>query len=578
MKRDVVYLNDFVKDEIVSFVDQALGDKRASITNKDIVMPPEENFGDFALPCFIFAKTLKKDPLVTAKVLANKISRELVSRIIKRVEPRGAYLNFFVASKVFSERALEEIQRYKDDYGKHLKKQSEKTLMFEFSQPNTHKEFHVGHLRGTILGQALVNLYKNAGFKIIPVNYLGDVGAHIAKILWALTKFHKNEKPKGDAGKYLGKIYAETVKKLEENPKLKNEVSQVQQKLESGDKGLVALWKKTRKWSLDEFNAIYKELGIKFKQNYFESEMEKPGKGLVKELLKKGIAKKSEGAIIADLKKYNLDILVILKTDQTSLYATKDLALAKKKARDYKFGKSIIQTDVRQSLYFKQLFKMLELMGFKTGLSHLIYEMVTLPEGTMSSRSGNIVSYDELKNKLLEHAKKETKKRHQNWTAQKINKTAQALTLAVIKFEMVKQDPNKIITFNIKKALSFDGFTAPYLLYTIARINSILKKEGEISKKVNIELLNKPEEITLIKTLAKYPDKTKESLEQRNPAILVHYLYNLAKTFTSFYHAHKVLGAEKKELKQARLLLITSVKQILENGLAVLGIEPVKEM
>ena len=574
-KEDIRTFKDVVRERAFVLIEESLG-RSLKDEEKILTFTPDISWGDYAFPCFPIAREKGKEANAVANELVETINGRLTKEgIIEKAEAKGPFVNFYIRS--ITNKVLEEIDKRGKAYG--MKKEGGKKILFEFSQPNTHKEFHVGHVRGTVLGQALANLFRELGNTVYAVNYQGDTGSHVSKVLWALESFHKDDPEPKDRASYLGKIYVEATQALAMNRSLEKNVFEVEERFFKGDRALKRIWKKTRSWSIEEFEEIYRELGVVFEKNYYESNMEKPGIKLVRKLIDKGIAEKSDGAIIVNLQKYNLDILVVLKSGGIPLYATKDLALALKKKKDFKkVDESIVQTDARQTLYFKQLFKIFELIGIKTALTHLTYEMVTLPSGTMSSRTGNIVTYSFLRDELIKRVKEETIKRHKEWDEEKVLNVARALALATIKFEMMKTDSGKVITFDMEKALSFDGFTASYLLYTLARIESVIKKSGrKITGNGKEHLLSSPEERLLVRFLAEYPDVIINASAVKNPALLVNYLYETAKAFTAFYHAKKILE-EDGDVRDARLKLIGGVKLVMEKGLCVLGIPTVGEM
>src|SRR3989338_669396 len=348
--------------------------------------------------------------------------------------------------------------------------------------------------------------------------------------------------------------------------------------IESRSGAYYKLWRKTRRWSIDGLAKIYKELDVKFTHIFYESEVIEKGLDLAAKLYKKEILTKSQGAIIADLQKYNLGVLVFIRSDGTALYPVADLALAEEKFKKYKIDKSVYVVDVRKSLYFKQLFKVLELLGFKQEMKHLAYEFVKLPEGMMASRTGKVITYEELRSQALAKAVSETKLRHKNWPKNKLNEVAEKIVVGALKFEMIKVSADKIITFDIDQALRFDGYTAAYLQYTYARINSINKKAGKKeSRTVNYNNLAEAKEAALAIKLAKYPEAVAAAGKNYDPAELAKYLFELAQEFNDYYHSVPVLKAEA-EIRQARLVLIMAVKQTLANCLELLGIETAEEM
>ncbi|MEI6596909.1 MAG: arginine--tRNA ligase, partial [bacterium] len=453
-----------------------------------------------------------------------------------------------------------------------------KKVMVEFSNANTHKEYHVGHLRNICYGDAVTKIIIANGYKAMTVSYINDFGIHAAKTLWAFSKFYKKEKLFLNKGYFLGKVYVRACQELENNETAKAEVVEIMKKIENRSGTDYKAWQKTRKWSIDGFNKIYKELDVKFEHIFYESETIDKGLDVVAKLYNKHFFVKSQGAIIADLNKYDLGVLVILRSDGTALYPVADLSLAEEKFKKYKIDKSIYVVDIRQSLYFKQLFKIMELLGHKKEMLHLGYEFVKLPEGMMSSRTGNVITYEDLRARSFKKAISETKKRHKKWGEKKIIEVVNKLVNGALKFEMLKVGADKVITFDIDQALRFDGYTAAYLQYTSARIQSILRKvKGKNIKKINYKNLAEPKEIELINKLAKYPETVIIAGKNYDPSELAKYLFELAQYFNDYYHAITVLKA-KDEIKQARLVLITAVEQTLKNGLGLLGIETMEEM
>jgi arginyl-tRNA synthetase len=433
-------------------------------------------------------------------------------------------------------------------------------VMIEFSQPNTHKGFHVGHLRNTCIGDALVRIMRFSGYDVMPVNYIGDIGAHVAKCLWLYRKQYNGKEPASGRGRWLGQIYAEASQLLENNNEGEKEYEEVLHQLYSWDPKLMPLWKKTREWSLEEFRNIYSELGIAFDAWFYESEVEERGKQFVMNALKRGIAKRSDGAIIFDLKPYGLDVLIVLRSDGTPLYSTKDLALAELKFTKYGIDRSIIITGSEQKLYFRQLFKALELLGFPQAKQchHLPYELVMLKEGKMSSRAGNVILYEDIMKEAYEKAKSISED------------SAREVALSALKYSMLSHDSGKVIVFDADEALSFEGDTGPYLLYSYARARSILKKSGK--KPLFKEA---PEALQLVKKLSEFPQVAEHACRDMKPHYLANYLHELASCFNEFYHANKVIGSEKE---QSMLAAVKSFCCIMETGMMLLGIPVLERM
>ncbi len=551
-----------ITTNVLSEVGAAVGE---DLSGAQADTPPDQNMGDIAIPCFEFAKKLKKSPAEIAKAWADKVES---TDLIEKAMAAGPYLNVMLEPAALSDYifdGLADISK-KGDEGKG------KTVMVEYSQPNTHKEFHVGHLRNASLGSTLVELYRKLGYKVIAANYIGDIGAHVAKCLWAMQNLHAGEEPpKGKEGAWLGELYVEGHQKMKDDKEAQEQSKEILRKLEAGDPELKALWEKTKEWSMQQFRAVYDDMGVVFDKWYFESEVEEPGKEVVKELLEKGIAKVSQGATIVDLESEGLGVFLILRSDGTSLYSTKDLALAKQKFQEYKLDESIIVVDNRQSQHFKQLFRTLQLYGFDKSMTHVAYEMVDTKEGTMSSRSGNVIKYEEIREEVLNKLKKETKQRHADWSDKKIEEAAHGIMLAALKFMMLKSDANKIITFDMDAALSFEGYTGPYIQYSYARIQSMIRKEG----KGKSGALDSPEEKQLFILLSQFYSAVEDAKKTHNPAVLCRYVYEVAKQYSHFYARHQVIGSKEQE---ARLALSDATAKVLKEGLNILGIPALDQM
>jgi len=457
-------------------------------------------------------------------------------------------------------------------------KKSKKKIIVEFFHANTHKGVHIGHIRNISIGESLCRILEATGNKVYRVNYFGDIGPHVAKCLWAYLNLKKKE-PKDNKGVWLGKLYALANEKAKKSIKVEEQIKEINNKLYAKDKKLVQIWKKTRKYCYDDFDKIYKIFGFKFDRLYPESECEKPGKQVVSQLLKKGIAEKSDGAIIADLKKYDLAVTVLLSSENNVLYHAKDLGLLTLKSKEYKnIDKSLHVVGSEQNLYFKQLFKIFGLMKHKYAKisQHLSYGLVMLPEGKMSSREGTLVFFEDLKNKLLENAEKEIKKRHK-LNKKELQERTEKIAYSALKFGMIHREFNKSIVFDWDKALDFEGETGPYIQYTYARIASILRKSKENSSKTDYSLLNSIEEQAIVTKLSQFKPTIENAALTYKPNLISHYLIELSQLFNEFYHKHQVLKAEK-EIKHARLALIKSVKEILKQGLNLLGIDTLEKM
>jgi len=559
-----------MKQEVVKLLKKA-----TKLSEKDIEkfleIPPSSDLGDYAFPCFILSKKLKKEP--------NKISADLKKKIklpksFEKLEVKGPYLNFFVNKKVFAGEIVEKILKEKQKFGS--EKPKKQKVMVEFSQANTHKAFHVAHTRGTSIGESLARIFEFLGYKVVRSNYQGDTGMHVAKWIWCYKKYHFKEKPKKDES-WIASIYVDAVKRLKKNPKLQDEVDEVNKRLEQGkDRKLNSIWKETRKDSLDAFEKIYKQLNTKFDKYYFESNVEKQGKKIAQELLKNKILKISEGATIMDLKKYKLGMWVILRKDGTVLYPAKDLSLAREKFRDYKLDKSLYVVASEQDMYFKQLFKTLELSKFKDvkKCEHVSFGMVRFPHGKMSSRTGDNILYSNFLEELMEYSRKGIKKKWPKISKKEVEDRAKKISIAAMKYPMLKQNPNKNIIFDPKKEIRFEGNTGPYLQYSYARASSILRKAKYKKTKFKIKKIESSE-FELLKKLSQFPDAVTSAHNNSNPSLIANYVYQLAQTFNEFYHVCLVIGSEQEEF---RLDLVDTFRNVLRSSLNLLGIETLEEM
>ncbi|MEK7643803.1 MAG: arginine--tRNA ligase [Patescibacteria group bacterium] len=548
-------------------------------STEDFSVPPDPSMGDIAFPCFGIAKEQKKNPAEVAKEIELRI-KNYELRIVSAVKAFGPYVNFYLNTGELARLVIEEVKEKAEEYGNNDDGNGRK-VMIEYPSQNTHKEFHIGHLRNICIGNTLTRLYDKSGYKISLVNYVNDFGAHVAKCLWGVITLRRGKEPEDNKLKWLGEVYAEAGNYLAEHPEKKDEVEDLQNKFEAHDPSIWPLFSRTRDWCLEGFEKIYREMGISYERVFYESELKERGQQIVDELLAKKIAQVGErGAIIVDLTEYGLDIALLRKGNGAGLYITSDLALAEQKFSAPDIDESINITGDEQNFYFKQLFKILELNGFRRKLTHIGYGLVNLPEGKMSSRQGRVILYDDLREQVRAHLTTESAERHPDWNREKLADITDTLTMAVLKFTMQKHEANKVIVFNFAEEVSFEGYSAPYLLYAVARINSLIRKsELKIShSKIKYELLKESEEKQLLILIANYPEVIKKALAQYNPSVVAKFCFDLAQKFSEFYNKHSVLNAENEELTAARVALCMAAKNTLVNALGVLSIETVDEM
>ncbi|OGI15225.1 MAG: arginine--tRNA ligase [Candidatus Moranbacteria bacterium RIFCSPHIGHO2_01_FULL_54_31] len=532
--------------------------------------PKDEQFGEYtASIALAIAKQAQKSPMEVAELLKEKLA-SLDFEKVEVVQP--GHINFYLPSGYFQKVLASVLQEKYPAFPVSLKNEK---VMVEYSQPNTHKEFHIGHLRNVFIGSTLVNVLRKTGDVVIAANYIGDTGTHIAKCLWGLVTFHSGENLEviSDKAEFLGKVYSEATQKIEENPEYEEAFKALQQKFEAGDPELAMLWEKTKGWSMDEFQKIYTELGVSFDEYFFESIEEEAGKKLLPELLEKGVVEKSDGAIIANLEKYDLGVLVLVRQDGSALYGLKDIPLAKKKFEQFGIDRSIYVVDIRQNLYLKQLFKILELYGFHEKMIHCGYEFVALKGGeSMSSRKGNVIPARVL---IDETITKVTSQFPESPDPEKI-------ALGAIRFAMLKHGAGSRIEFDIEESVRLDGATGPYVQYAYARIASILAKAAE----KNISFSGQPvqdrvleeKEKDLIREIAKFSELLLEIRETYEVHKLAHYALRLADRFHSFYNECKVVDEENREVSGERLKLVFAAQKVLGEALGLMGIAAPEKM
>ncbi len=534
-----------------------------------------------------------------AQEIAEQVKAEIGSvEGISRVEAVRGYLNLYFTTSAYARRVVQEVLAAGADFGRGAPKNER--VMVEYSQPNTHHSIHIGHARTTLLGESLARIVEFAGFDTIRATYPGDIGLGVITVLWIYDKFYKGQEPEGvhERGQWLGKIYAEATGLLEpkenETPEEKAqreiydaERREMYRKWDAGDPYVRELWRVTREWSLEELRDILQMLDVKMDVWFYESEVDEPSKAIAEELIQKGIAEdeRPQGPVIVKideklgLTKEKYRTMVILRSDGTSLYSTKDLALAKQKFEQYHVDRSIYVVDFRQSLHFQQVFKILELWGFPQAAKcyHLSYGYVTLPEGAMSARRGRVVLLKDVADEAVKRALAVESERTGNIPENERETIAEQIGLGALTYSILSVDNNKDIVFDVNEALSFDGRTGPYIQNAHVRANSILKKanvqtfEGSDTPAFDYELDR--HEIELIEQVSRFPNAVQQAANEYRPLVMAAYAYDLANAFHSFYHAVPVLQNEEENIRKARLRLVAAAKQTLANALRLLDIK-----
>jgi arginyl-tRNA synthetase len=567
-----------MKDVISEILLKAIKKEGVSLKKEEIEkfieIPPSHEMGDYAFPCFFLAGKLKVSPQeIAINVRANI---EDYPKDFEDIQTSGPYINFFLDRRTMALNLIKEIKAAGDNYGR--ANATKQITMVEFPSPNTNKPLHLGHLRNMTIGESVSRMLEFSGDKVIRANLNNDRGIHICKSMAAYEFYGKGKTPKTENKKsdhFVGDFYVMFNKKEKEDEKMETESHTLLQKWENGDKGVVKLWEMMNKWALDGFKQTYSRFGIKHDVEFFESEIYKSGKEIVEKGLKdKILVKKEDGAIVADLTKEGLGEKVLLRADGTSIYMTQDLYLAKLKAEQYKVNKSIYVVGNEQDYHFQVLFTILKKLGFNfSGLHHLSYGMVNLPEGRMKSREGTVVDADDLINEVQTLVKKELQSRDKMST-KLLEERSLKIALAAIKYILLRVDTKKDMIFNPKESIDFEGDTGPYILYSYARASSILKKLKKPKKPFPLEEIE-DKEIALVKKLSEFKEILEKSLNELNPSLMANYTYHLSQIFNEFYHECPVIGSEKESF---RINLVTSYRQIIKTSLYLLGIEPLEKM
>jgi len=545
--------------------------KEVKLKEYPIEVPKDTRMGDFAFPCFMLAKEFKKSPLEISRELTKKLKP---TKYIEKIIASGPYVNFFISKEILIENTLKKIFKEKEKYGDQNIQNG--NIVIEYPAPNTNKPLHLGHVRNMVLGYSVSKLLRKIGNKVHEVNLVNDRGIHICKSMLAYQKWGDKAKPNIKSDHFVGKYYVKYNTKLKKNPQLEAEAQDMLNDWERGDKKTLALWKKMNKWALKGFDETFKKFNLKFEQVYFESDIYRKGKLIVKKGFDKGVFEKNEeGAVFANLEQYKMPNKYLLRSDGTSIYITQDIYLAQAKIKDFKADSSIYVVGSEQNLHFRQLFKIMEMLGINANYHHLTYGMVYLPEGKMKSREGTVVDADEIVAEMEKLASREIKKRHKLKEKDLIKRSNQ-IGMGALRFFMLKNDPTRDMTYDPKQSISFEGETGPYVQYAHARCCSILDKyDKKVNNNVEYALLKGDNEI--ITNLSQFLEVIEKAAVHHKPSTIAHYLIELAQKFNEFYHHNPVISEDIK-LTEARIMLIDCVRQVLENGLLLLGIESPSQM
>jgi len=560
------------KNHIAEIISGAVGQARSDIEPL-IEIPPSEDMGDFAFPCFTLAKTMRKAPVGIAAELSGKLATD---KLVERIEPNGPYLNFFLNKPHFIASVIDDISSAGDSYGS-SDVGSGKKIVLEYSSPNIAKPFGIGHLRSTVIGAALARVYKHQGYDVVSINHLGDWGTQFGKLLYAYDQWGDDAELEANPIEHLYNIYVKVHQEEESNPDVEAATRKAFRDLEDGDTHYSDLWKRFSELSKKEFAKIYNMLGVKFDSDAGEASYIDKIPATEKLLEDKQLLKESREATIVDLEKFGMPPMLIRKSDDTTLYATRDLAAAIFRQHNYSFHKMIYVVGVAQSLYFKQLFKALELMGFDWAkkCEHVSFGWVKLGDEMMSTRRGNIVFLEDVLAKTIEKTKNIIKESSPDLPNP--DEVASQVGIGAVVFADLAYKRDTDISFDWDKMLDFKGYSGPYLQYSHARICSVLRKYGkEVPRSFDADLLRFPEEFAIAKKLASYPDTITKAAKENEPQHISSFLLEICGIFNTYYQRYRspedrILSTDERTAG-ARVILTDCIRIVLSSGLKLLGL------
>lgn len=548
------------------------------VTNIDniyeyIEVPANKEMGDYSLPCFKLARELKKAP----QMIANDIKEQLKfeEELISKVEVVNGYLNFYINPLALVKTVLEEFSNKQSEFGNSNIGEN-KTIVIDYSSPNIAKPFHIGHLRSTVIGNALYNIYKFLGYNVIGINHLGDYGTQFGKLIEGYKRWGKEYDIESNPIDELTKIYVRINNLCKEDESVLEECRNNFKKLEDGDEYCTELWQKFRKLSLKEFQRVYDLLDVHFDSLNGEAFYSDKMTEIVSILEKTGKLVESEGARVINLDEYDMPPCIIEKTNGSTTYATRDLAAIMYRARTYNFDKAIYVTSYEQILHFKQVFETAKLLGldkkYTDGLIHVPFGMVQLKTGKMSTREGNIIKLEDLLNEAISRVSKVIEEK--NSDLENKEEVAKKVGIGAVIFNDLYNSRIKDEIFDWDTMLNFNGETGPYLQYMYVRTNSVLEKVNKIPNinTINVELLQDNASVNLIKEMYNFGSIVKQAADKNEPYIISRYLINIAQLFSSFYNENKIICDDKK-MQEARIYLTYCTNILLKNGAGLLGIK-----
>ena len=538
-----------------------------------IEIPPNTEMGDYAFPCFQLAKIFRKDP----NIIAEKLKRTLKQDGFEKVQNLGAYVNFFIDKNEFIKRTLEKILSDGDNYGESNIGEG-KTICIEYSSPNIAKPFQLGDLFSTVIGNSLYKLFRREGYKVERLNQLGDWGSKFGKLISAYKRWGNEEALEENAIAELLRVYVKFHEEAQKDPWLEEEGRAYFKELRSKNENIKALWKKFRDLSIREFESIYNIFNISFDSYVGESFYDDKIDSVVDKLKEKRILSESNGMQIVMLNEYNMPPCIILEANYGVKCAVRDLATAIYRKDTYNFHKCIYVVEASETLYFKKIFKVLELLGCQwvKDCIHARFGLVKFQDKSYFSRKGEVDILDDLINRAIEKSLEIINEK--NSSLENKEEVAKKIGVGALIFTYLKNSREKDIVFDLNEIISFEGETGPYIQYVYSRANTILKNVEEFDIAPNFGKMNSKEEIKLVKTIESFSNAINDATEKLEPSIITEYTVKVANTFNMFYNSHLVLNLEDKELMKARLILVEATCQVIKNALDLIGIEVVEDI
>lgn len=571
-------MKDF-KQIIAEEIEKATNINKEKIL-ENIGVPKDTSNGDYAFPCFILAKELKKSPVAIAEEIKEKISQNLENiKEISEVSAVNGFLNFKLNKNQITQEVIDEFDNEKENFGGQ-KQEKPQNIVIDYSAPNIAKPFHIGHLRSTVIGQALYNIYKYLGYNVTSINHLGDYGTQFGKLIEGYKRWGAEYDIENNPIDELMQIYVRINNLCKEDESVLEECRNNFKKLEDGDPYCVEIWKKFRELSLKEFDKVYDILGVKFDSLNGEAFYSDKMPEVIETLKKAGKLEESEGAQVVNLGD-DMPPCLIIKSNGSTTYATRDLAAIMYRARTYDYDKAIYVTSYEQILHFKQVFATAKYLGldekYTNGLVHVPFGMVLLKTGKMSTREGKVIKLEDLLNEAIEKSRKVIENKNPN--LENKEEVAKKVGIGAVIFNDLANSRIKDEIFDWDIMLNFNGETGPYVQYTTVRAKSVLEKAGYIPnvKEVNVEKINDKDSQKIINQLYNFNSILKNVTEKEEPSILARYLVDLAQNFSSFYNNCHVI-TEDKEMQDARLYITYMVKTVLEKGINLLGIQVPEKM